>query len=313
MVTDVSVVVPTYRRPAELRRCLDGLAAQRRPPREVLVVARGDDTPTRDVLSSTQASLPVRAVRVDAPGVIGALNAGLEAAAGELIAITDDDAVPRLDWLARLGACFRDDVRVGGVGGRDIVHERGVALDGARAMVGRVRWYGRVVGNHHLGTGAARRVELLKGVNMAFRREALRGVRIDERLRGQGAQQHWEIDLCLSVAKAGWKLLYDPEIVVDHYPAQRFDLDQRIGRPLSALQDDVFNETYALLKHLPPWRGALLLVYGLAVGRRTAPGAVAGLERRLRGERVGSRVAAAQRARLDAARAVIKRPGVRPR
>jgi GT2 family glycosyltransferase len=236
-----------------------------------------------------------------------ALNAALQAAAGELVAITDDDAVARPDWLERLERRFQADKRIGGVGGRDVVHDASGSGVGAEQVVGVVRRYGRVIGNHHLGTGGARRVELLKGVNMAFRREALRGVRIDERLRGS-AQVHWEIDLCLGVVSAGWELLYDPAIMVDHYPAQRFGEDQRVGRPLQALQNEVYNETRALLRNLPVWRGAIALGYGMAIGTRLAPGLVTALERRLRGERVGPRLAVAERARVEALGDLIRLP-----
>jgi cellulose synthase/poly-beta-1,6-N-acetylglucosamine synthase-like glycosyltransferase len=304
---DLSVVVPTYRRPAELRHCLEGLAAQKRLPGEVLVMARGDDAQTWEVLSDAPAALSVRGVRVDAAGVVVALNAALNAAAGDLVAITDDDAVARPDWLERVERYLRADARLGGVGGRDVVHDASGSGVGTEPVVGVIRRYGRVIGNHHLGTGGGRRVELLKGVNMAFRREALRGLRIDERLRGLGAQPHWEIDLCLRVISAGWELLYDPAIVVDHYPAQRFDEDQRMGRPLQALQNEVYNEMYALLRNLPRWRGAIAFGYGMAVGTRLAPGIVTALERRLRGERVALRLAAAQRARLEALGDLIRR------
>ena len=119
---------------------------------------------------------------------------------------------------------------------------------------------------------------------------------------------HWEIDLCLRVVSGGWDLLYDPAIVVDHYPAQRFGEDQRVGRPLPALQNEVYNETRALLRNLPAWRGAITLCYGVAIGTRLAPGLVTALERRLRGERVGPRLAAAERARLEALGDLIRRP-----
>ena len=81
---------------------------------------------------------------------------------------------------------------------------------------------------------------------------------------------------------------------------QRFDADQRVGRPLESLQNEVYNETYSLLRNLPRWRGAVALGYGIAVGTRLAPGIVTALERRLHGERVGPRLAAAERARLEA-------------
>src|SRR6266851_1586652 len=162
---ELSVVIPTYQRSAELRRCLDGLAAQTRMPAEVLVMAHDDDARTWEVLSDAPKDLPVRGIPRDSAGVVAALNAALHTAVGELVAITDDDAVARPHWLERLERRFRADARLGGVGGRDMVHDAAGSGVGAEPVVGVIRRYGRVIGNHHLGTGGARRVELLKGVN----------------------------------------------------------------------------------------------------------------------------------------------------
>jgi GT2 family glycosyltransferase len=303
----VSVLVPTWRRPAELARCLAGLAAQTRTPDEVVVVARPDDRQTWRLLERQDAGGAVQGLAVDTPGVVASLNAGLGAARGDVVAVTDDDAVPRADWLERIEHTLLGAADIGGVGGRDWVHHDSEVLDDGRPTVGKVRWFGRVVGNHHLGVGPARDVDVLKGANMAFRREALRGVTIDPGLRGAGAQVHWEIDLCLGVKRAGWRLVYDPAIAVDHFPADRLDEDQRTGRPVVALENEVYNETYVLLRRLPRWRGALALGYGLLVGTRLAPGLVTAIERRARGERVPARLAACQRARVQALRARARR------
>lgn len=298
----VSVLVPSYRRPEDLGRCLEGLAAQTRPPDEVLVVVREGDTATWEALDGAPEEVPVRGFAVSEPGVVFALNSAFDTAQSDLVAITDDDAVPRPDWLQRIEAALGADRRLGAVGGRDVVHDEAGSGVGAEPVVGVIRPYGRVVGNHHLGVGGPRRVELLKGVNMAFRREALAGVRIDDRLRGGGAQPHWEIDLCLAVAAGGWELLYDPEIVVDHYPAQRFDEDQRAGRPVGALANEVYNETHALLARLPRRRAAVAVVYGLVVGTRQAPGLVTALEQRARGRPALERLRSTTSARLEALR-----------
>src|SRR6266852_7567033 len=136
---ELSVVIPTYQRPAELRRCLGGLAAQKRMPAEVLVMAHGDDAPTWEVLGDAPKDLPVRGIPRDAAGVVAALNAALQGAAGELVAITDDYAVARRDWLERLERRFQADVRLGGVGGRDVVHDASGSGVGAAPVVGVIR------------------------------------------------------------------------------------------------------------------------------------------------------------------------------
>jgi GT2 family glycosyltransferase len=303
-----SVVVPTWRRPEDLGRCLAGLAAQKRLPDEIVIVVRQDDTLTwRFLEQEAPARVPaLRTVNLSTPGLIAGVNAGLDAFEGDLVAFTDDDAVPRPDWLERIEAHMSDDPRVGAVGGRDWVHDGEGSNDGASRTVGKVRWYGRVVGNHHLGVGAPRRVDTLKGVNMAFRGAAVSNLRIRPGLRGKGAQVHGELDLSLAVRNAGWKLVYDPAVAVDHYPAQRFDEDQRVGRSLGALANQVYNQTLVLLGRAPRWQRPVVLVYGLLVGSRQAPGLVLALERTLRRRRISGAFGASTRARVEAARDLVK-------
>lgn len=299
-----SVLVPTWRRPEKLRRCLAGLAAQRRPPDEVVVVARDDDAATWSLLEQAMPEMPaLRGVSVPVAGLSASLNAGLDAIEGDLVAITDDDAVPRPDWLERVEAHMRRDPRVGGVGGRD--WQIGLERE-TRRTVGKIRLYGRVVGNHHLGAGRPREVDMLKGANMAFREAAVRAVRVREGLRGSGNQVHTDLDLSLKVKRAGWSLVYDPAVAVDHHHGQRFDEDQRVDRPLVALENEVYNETVVLLSWAPWWRKPLLLGYGLLVGTRQAPGPLLALERVLRGGRVKGAFLGSTKARLEAARDVLR-------
>jgi hypothetical protein len=176
---------------------------------------------------------------------------------------------------------FDADPALGALGGRDWLHPP--SPEAEQQTVGRVRWYGRLIGNHHLGAGPPREVDVLKGANLSLRLAALGGTRLDERLRGAGAQVHWEIDLCYAVRRAGWKLLYDPAVCVDHYPAERFDDELRLGPAAGVtLEHVIHNETYLLLKWLPWRRRAAALAYWGAVGTRNSPGVLALAERLLR-------------------------------
>ena len=271
----VTVLVPTFRRPVDLARCLRALSAQTRPAAQIVVVRRAGDEETEAMLRDWPAAgMVVETVVVDVPGVVAAMNAGLVAARGEIVALTDDDAAPRPDWLAKIEAHFAADPTVGGVGGRDFLPPE--MLHGApdAAVVGMVQWHGRVVGGHHLGAGPARRVHVLKGVNSAYRAAALQPVGFDTRLRGAGAQVHWELSLGLALRRAGWKLVYDPAVAVDHFPAPRADTDSlHRGRfHAAALENMVYNETVVLSGHLPPVRRAVYWVWAILVGTRDAPG-----------------------------------------
>ena len=97
----VSVVVPTYGRPALLSRCLEALAAQTLPREdyEVIVVSDGPDASARACLDGSawairHLALPRRS------GPAAARNAGWRAASSTIAAFTDDDTVPHPDWLA---------------------------------------------------------------------------------------------------------------------------------------------------------------------------------------------------------------------
>jgi GT2 family glycosyltransferase len=276
----ITVLIPTWRRPVDLARCLTGLKAQTRPPDEVLVVIRNDDTDTRTLLAETEPKgFDLRRVMVTVPGVVAALNAGLDVAQSDIIVVTDDDTVPRPDWLSRIELHFQTHDEIGGVGGRDWMHHGSEVDRGAASAVGQVRWYGRVIGNHHLGVGGPREVDVLKGANMSFRRAAIQDVGFDERLRGAAVQLHYEIALGLALKRAGWRLIYDPSVAVDHYLGQRLDGEQRVSPSLRFLQDNVHNQTYALLRWLPWWRKPFAFIYGLAIGARNAPGIMLAVER----------------------------------
>ncbi|HEU4648148.1 MAG TPA: glycosyltransferase family 2 protein [Gemmatimonadales bacterium] len=267
----ISVLVPTYRRPHGLHRCLDAIARQTRPPDDVLVVVRDTDQETRDYLADrAPSSLVIRPVGVSTPGLVAALNAGLDALGTDLVACTDDDARPHPEWLARIGWHFESDPRIGAVGGRDWIP--GSRLDGERRVVGQLQWWGRIVGNHHLGVGPPRDVDVLKGVNMSYRRAALAGRRFDTRLLGAGSTVHNELGVTFALRRGGWRVIYDPAVAVDHDQAPRVDEAQRGDFSPRAVHDAVHNETLALLEHLPAGRRELFLLWALTVGTRAAPG-----------------------------------------
>jgi cellulose synthase/poly-beta-1,6-N-acetylglucosamine synthase-like glycosyltransferase len=266
---DISVLIPTYGRPRDLQRCLTALTRQTTAPADVVVVARAADDASRSVARSFEARLPLRVAFVQRPGQVQALNCGLAVVATSLVAITDDDACPRPDWLQRIVGHFADPA-VGAVGGRDVVHRSGdVVVEGRARAVGRVTWFGRVIGNHHLD-GSLQDVQFLKGANMSYRRETLAG--FDENLAGDGAQNCNDMQASLRVHTSGWRVVWDPRVAIDHYPAARLDDDDRVTPTLRAVTNTLHNQTYTVLSLLSGWRRATAFAYSLLVGTRLAPG-----------------------------------------
>jgi glycosyltransferase involved in cell wall biosynthesis len=271
-----SVVVPTYRRPELLRRCITALLAQTYPAAEIFVVIRGSDDSSRRAATEAGGG-EITLIEVGEPGVLAAMRAGVAETTGEVVAFTDDDASPRSDWLGRL-ADLLELPRVGAVGGRDVIPGQ---TEPRRLDVGRLTRYGKLVGNHHLGAGPRRDVDVLKGVNMAFRAECLALPRPGV-LRGDGAEVHFEA-LCTRWALLhGWRVVYDPAIEVDHLGAERIGRDRRERPTPEAVRDAAHNFVVATAG-LDRRRLLRQNLYALGLGSRDSPGvgrAVLGAARR---------------------------------
>lgn len=299
----MSVVVPTYRRPDHLRACLRGLVAQGRTADEVVVVRRPDDDAAGAVRREYAGT--VREVLVDRPGVVAALSAGLRASTGEVVAFTDDDAIPRPDWLARIVTHFGDPA-LGVLGGRDVLPADDPGDPGDSRDVGRITPWGKLVGNHHVGRGDCRDVDVVKGVNLAVRRCA---AALPVGLRGRGAQPHWEVPLCLWARARGWRVVYDPHLLVDHYPTARPAGDRRGSVVPADVAAEAYNLVAGQLSQRPHlfWRRA---AFGLTVGDAAVPGLARAAYGFVRGDRDPARRLCPSLAGQLAALRDVRRPGV---
>jgi len=107
MPRTVSVVIATYRRPDVLPGCLEALERQRLRPSEVIVVDQSPDSSTRELVTVRRGSgYELRYVHSDAAGVSLARNIGWRLARGEIVAYTDDDAVPDPGWIEAIVEAF---------------------------------------------------------------------------------------------------------------------------------------------------------------------------------------------------------------
>jgi len=270
---NISVIVPTYRRTADLKRCLEALKKQTKPVSQLLVTVRDTDQETWDFFSTyDRGSLPLETLTVRVTGVIAALNTGLAATTQDIVVVTDDYSEAFPDWLERIEQHFMDDPAVVAVGGKDWLYENGVLQTGECETVGQLQWFGRAILNHSQSSVPAGEVGLLKGVNMSFRKAALGVLVFDERLLGQGAQVHYEMSFCLTLKRAGWKVIYDPGILVNHFRAQRYDEDQRYQFNPTANFNQVYNETIVLLDHFKGSQRFIFVLWSILVGTRAARG-----------------------------------------
>lgn len=85
----------------------------------------------------------------------------------------------------------------------------------------------------------------------------------------------------------GGKLIYDPDVQVDHFESKRFDADQRVSVffQADAQCNAVHNETLIMMQYLPAVRRFAFLIWAATVGTRAEPGITQFLRLLLAGER----------------------------
>ncbi len=99
--------MPTFEQAAFIGRALDSLWAQTYPDWELVIVDDGSCDDTASALAPWLADARVRYLRFDSNGGLGrAINAGLDAARGELLAYLPSDDVWYAGHLAQLVACL---------------------------------------------------------------------------------------------------------------------------------------------------------------------------------------------------------------
>jgi GT2 family glycosyltransferase len=196
----VSVVVCSHNGQATIGHCLEELGRLDYPDYEVIVV---DDGST-DRTAAIAAEYDVRLIRTENRGLSAARNTGVEAATGEIVAFTDDDAWPDRDWLRYLVHAFESTGHAG-IGGPNLAPDDAGTVESAVAH--------SPGGPTHVLL-ADEIAEHIPGCNMAFRREALQAVGgFDPQFRIAGD----DVDICWRLQERSWTIGFCPAAVVLHH------------------------------------------------------------------------------------------------
>jgi glucosyl-dolichyl phosphate glucuronosyltransferase len=221
-----SVVISTYNRAAELEQTLASLARINHPGSwEVIVVDNNSRDATPRVVAAAAAKFPtaLRYMLEPRAGRSSALNAGITAAGGEIIANTDDDVRFEPDWLRETAEALSRE-QCDFVGGKVLPIWRGR----------RPAWLSDKGGQHWaviaLLDFGPEPIEFGKryaplGVNIAFKRDAFDRVGLWDPALGRkaGTLLGQEVrEWMLRARNAGLKGMYAPNMVVHHViPADR--------------------------------------------------------------------------------------------
>ncbi len=245
----VTIVVPTWRRPDELARCLTALRAEllaRRHAEVVTLHAPGDEVAEERVRRDYP---EVTVLRAPARNLSLQRNLAARHAKGDIVVYLDDDAWPIPGWLDALLAPFADQ-EVAAVGGR-VLRGDGSLQYGAMAVstVGRP-FVLRDEEDPPRGTART-----LPGGNLAVRRDVLCALGgFDENF----AYHFDDVDFSLRLWRSGYKTVYRADASIHHEPAPGPHRRTFWDRDWHTIAQ---NSIYLAFRHAPPGkrRWAVLL------------------------------------------------------
>lgn len=249
--TLLSVVVATLGRRPQLRSVIAALLEQTYHRIEVIVVDNDPVSGNATAVAREFDDARLRIVREPRRGTSAARNAGIAIATGDIIAFTDDDAVPAPTWVENLARTFRAGQpygrsRLAALTGLVVPYgfatAAQVAFEGA-AGFGRgfqCRYWtvhpqldplqGRAVRGPEGIAFPYTGTEFGSGNNMAIRRDVLeRFGGFDERLGpGTPTEGGEDLDLLRRLYLAGETIVYCPHAVVAHH--HRASEDELVGQ-----------------------------------------------------------------------------------
>lgn len=212
-----SVIVCTRNGRTRIEACLNAVLGMSGSGFEIIIVDDGSTDGTADFVEAHFPSVRLLRLR-PGRGLSHARNEGAAMATGEILAFTDDDCEPDVEWVSRLRHAF--------------LRKEFAALGGPNLAPDPRTWEEAVV---CAAPGAPSHVMLddveaehLPGCNLAVTREAFR------KIGGFDPQFHTagdDVDFCWRLREAGLKLGFVPGAFVWHWrrPSLRTFLRQQLG------------------------------------------------------------------------------------
>lgn len=218
-MSGITVVFATRNGGRVLPEVLDGYARCAAPQAgwRMVVVDNGSTDTTLAILDSFLDRLPLTIQQREKPGKNGCLNQALDTADGDLVILTDDDAIPAPDfllaWERMLAGCNDFDVFGGCIMPR-FPSALPAILESNRAH------FPELFAEIDLPEGEISSGQVF-GPNMAVRRRVFAaGIRFDDGIGPNGAQKSYgmgsESEFCDRVARAGYRFWFNRQARVTH-------------------------------------------------------------------------------------------------
>ncbi len=228
-----AVLIITWNAQSYIKSCLESLLQQSSPPELIQIVDNASTDSTvlevegyRDALQARGCQLVVEQNHCNL-GFTRAANQGLRAiiAAGlsyDIAFILNQDTILDVDCLQAIQEAFCQHHNAGAVGCK-IFYPNRSEIQHAGGFLERPRMVGKHYGHHQPDApiyDTEREVDFVTGAAMALRLRALKQVGLFNELFSPGYYE--DVDLCVRLKAAGWRVLYNPRATLSHVESASF-------------------------------------------------------------------------------------------
>ena len=211
----ISVVVCTYNRDKHIKRALDSLINQDfdTSAYEIIVVDNNSTDNTSEIIHQFKKDNPnhnITLAKETNQGLSFARNKGIELAKGQYVSFIDDDGIAQADYISKIKFYTDKYPEILAFGGKVLAkYETGIEPE----------WMSKYIERIISIVDMGEYVKLFKntypvGCNMIFKKE------IFDKLGGFNTQLRLRSDdkyIFLKIMNAGYKVLYLPKVVVQHF------------------------------------------------------------------------------------------------
>ena len=242
----VSVIIPVWNGSAFLPACLEALLAQAGRPFEIIAVDNASSDGSAALVAERYPQVTL--IRHERNlGFAGGCNAGMRAAAGDILILLNQDTLVEAGWLQALLTAF-DNPAIG-IAGCKSLYPGGQVIQHAGGFIEWPRGWAQHYGYRQPDGPAwsqAREVDFVTGAALALRRAVLEGIGpLDE---GFWPGYYEDADFCWRARAAGFGVWYWPAARLTHHetksPVKSADLERYLH----------VHRLRFVLKHLAPER-----------------------------------------------------------
>ncbi|MCK4827988.1 glycosyltransferase, partial [bacterium] len=210
---DVSIIIPVYNNAKYTFNCLKSVYENTRGSFEMILV---DDCSTDETYRMLKDMKNIKIVRNEKNlGFVESCNIGAKASTGKYLFFLNNDAIVTQNWLEPLIETIERE-KVGAVGAK-LVYP-----DGKLQEAGGIIWndasgwnYGRYDDPDKPEYNFVREVDYCSGAALFVRRDLFENLDGFDRRFKPGYYE--DVDLCFSIRKLGYKVLYQPKSVIIHF------------------------------------------------------------------------------------------------